>query len=216
MDVETIMRRASGPSPDEVPHASILRRVRRRRFILQTSGTLGVLVVIAVTVGLAAERRFSVIEFGPVAPGGEGTVAAQRLERLRREIAADEGESQCEKVIDALPRRGVAREWADFPWRKYGFHDVAIPADIAGLRVGSVNCAGDGIPGKVEAAYADLYRGGGNHEEVAALLLVGVDQPEHATETWEQHLSAEFPGDWEFKRNGSVLVGRPRTDAPPS
>ena len=117
--------------------------------------------------------------------------------------------------MDALARKDFAQEWGDFRWRDYGFDAVVIPADLAGLLVGSVNCtgSGDGKRVAVTSVFTDLYDPGRNRKDIAALLLVGRDEPD-GSETWESYLRSTFPGDWEFKRTGSVLIGLPRGDAP--
>lgn len=208
MDIETLMGQAAGRSPDNAPYALIVRRVRRRRLIRRTSATLGVLAVIAVSGALAAERRPAVVEFGPAVPVAESPATDQASEWAR---PPPQQESRCPKLMDALPGRGVARSWGDFPWRDYGFDDVTIPAEIAGLRVGSVNCTEDGIADKATAVFTDLYDPARNGKDVAALLLIGEEGPGEV-ETWEGYLRSTFPGDWGFTRTGSVLVGTPRAE----
>lgn len=116
--------------------------------------------------------------------------------------------SQCPELNDALGDLRFAHQWGGFPWRDYGFHNVAIPADVGGLRVRGVSCTEDHIAGEVTSVFTDLYDPAGNRDEAVALLLIGEEDPADP-ETWEDYLESTFPGDWEFERTGSVLVGRP-------
>ncbi|HEV2126615.1 MAG TPA: hypothetical protein VGW38_27970 [Chloroflexota bacterium] len=119
-----------------------------------------------------------------------------------------QGAPQCPKISAALADVRFAHQWSDFPWRDYGFADVAIPADIGGLRVRGVSCTEDGLAGEVTSVFTDLYNPARDGDDVAALLLVGEEDPT-SPETWKEYLESTFPGDWEFERTGSVLVGRP-------
>lgn len=119
-----------------------------------------------------------------------------------------QGAPRCPKINAALADTRFAHQWGDFPWRDYGFDHVAIPADIGGLRVRGVSCTEDGVAGEVTSVFTDLYNPAGDRDDVAALLLVGEEDPTDP-ETWEEYLKSTFPGDWEFERTGSVLVGRP-------
>jgi hypothetical protein len=119
-----------------------------------------------------------------------------------------QGAPHCPKVNAALADLRFAHQWGAVSWRDYGFDDVAIPGDIGGLRVRGVSCTEDGIAGEVTSVFTDLYNPAGNPDDATALLLVGDEDPDGA-ETWEEYLKATFPGDWQFERTGSVLVGRP-------
>lgn len=116
--------------------------------------------------------------------------------------------SQCPNLNAALGDLRFAHQWGGFPWRDYGFDNVAIPADVGRLPVRGVSCTEDHIAGEVTSVFTDLYDPAANQDEVTALLLVGEEDP-NRPETWEEYLESTFPGDWEFERTGSVLVGRP-------